>query len=76
MNRISQKSLRVCFVAAILFAILSLFFFHGITRAEKLKCSEFFTSCSDGSPGWRAEGCVIRCGPDGAEEIQCAVPMN
>ncbi len=80
MNLIWQR-LRVSFVAAaILFTILSFFLVHQMTSAAEVKCKNYFTNCTDGgcdaSEGWKAEACIIRCGPAGSEEILCMAPMN
>jgi len=75
----NRKTLVLPFVALVLFTILSLFFIQGMTSATPVKCRDYFSNCTDGgcdaAPGWKAEGCVIRCGPAGSEEILCAVPQ-
>lgn len=74
----NQKKLLLALVAMFLFSIF-FYFIQGITSATELKCQSYFSKCTDGgcdaSPGWKAEHCIIRCGPPGSEEVQCQVPQ-
>lgn len=79
MNRITQKSLQLFFIVAVLCTIISLFLIQGITSATEVKCKDYFTKCTDGGcdakEGWKAENCKVRCGPEGSDVIVCEVPM-